>query len=63
VFGQLLVSELAGRRAVLVPVIEGGPGDLEQLARLGDVVALCLLRLDERERVHRVSLAKKATLA
>ena len=39
-------GERSGREAVLVPVI-GGPGDLEQLAGLGDVVVLSLLRLDE----------------
>src|SRR6266550_5046003 len=46
---------------VLVPFVEGGPGDLEQLTRpFHRVVLLNLLRLDEREHVHRVSLAKKA---
>src|SRR5579863_6929638 len=60
-FTQLFVGELPGRRDVLVPFIEGGPGDLEQLTRpLHRVVLLHLLRLDEREHVHRVSLAKKA---
>ena len=59
--GELLVGEAAGRRTVLVPLVEGGAGDLEQLARLVDgVVALRLLRLDEGEHLHRVSLAKKA---
>ena len=42
-------------------LVEGGPGDLEELARLGDVAILGLLRLDERVHAHRVSLAKKAT--
>ena len=48
---QLVVgsSALDGRWAVS-PVIEGGTGDLEQLARLGDVALPDLLRLDERDR-------------
>src|SRR6266851_1862676 len=58
---ELIIRYPAGREAMLVPVIEGGPGDLEQLARLGDVAALHLLRLDEPIPVHRVSRAKKAT--
>lgn len=44
-----------------VPVVKGGPGDLHEFARLGDVAILDLLRLDERVHVHRVSRAKKAT--
>ena len=59
-FAEFLVEALTGRRNVLVPLVEGGPGDLEQLARLDDVAPLQLLRLDEREHAHRVSLAKKA---
>src|SRR5262249_17973467 len=35
--------------------------DLHELARLGDVAMLDLLRLDERVHAHRVSRAKKAT--
>src|SRR6266702_1886724 len=54
------IRALTGGGDVLVPFIEGGPGDLEQRARLDDVALLGLLRLDEREHVHRVSLAKKA---
>src|SRR5215204_4495716 len=45
---------------MLIPLVEGGPGDLQQRARLGYVALLSLLRLDEREHAHRVSLAKKA---
>src|SRR6266568_2057107 len=59
-FTEFGIGELARGRNMLVPLVEGGPGDLEQRARLGDVALLGLLRLDERERVHRVSLAKKA---
>src|ERR1700690_3259442 len=60
-FTERFVGELAGGRDVLVPLVKGGPGDLEQLTRpFHRVVLLSLLRLDEREHVHRVSLAKKA---
>src|SRR5437588_8336547 len=59
-FTEFDIGELARGRNMLVPLVEGGPGDLEQLARLDDVALLGLLRLDEREHVHRVSLAKKA---
>ena len=41
-------------------LVEGGTGDLQQLARPLDVAPASLLRLDERVDVHRVSLAKKA---
>ena len=40
--------------------IEGGTGDLQQLARPFDVAPALLLRLDERVNVHRVPSAKKA---
>src|SRR5438105_6673878 len=59
-FTEFGIGELARRRNMLVPLVEGGPGDLEQLARPHDVALLSLFRLDEREHVHRVSLAKKA---
>jgi hypothetical protein len=41
-------------------VIEDRPGDLHELARLGDVATLDLLCLDERTDAQPVSLAKKA---
>src|SRR6058998_3728580 len=59
-FAEFGVGALTRRGNVLVPLVKGGPGDLEHLARLDDVALLGLLRLDEREHVHRVSLAKKA---
>src|SRR5665213_460085 len=59
-FTEFFVGALSGARNMLVPLIERGPGDLEQHARLDDVALLGLLRLDEREHVQRVSLAKKA---
>jgi hypothetical protein len=37
VLGEIVVGHLAGRREMLVPVVEGGPGDFEPLASLGDV--------------------------
>src|SRR5262249_11825858 len=40
--------------------VEGGTGDLQQLARPLDVAPALLLRLDERVDAHRVSFAKKA---
>jgi hypothetical protein len=53
---QLGIGQLPGRGGgVLVPHVEGGTGDLEQPARPADVALLSLLRLDEREHVHRVS--------
>src|SRR5712691_10667539 len=54
------IRELTRGRDMLVPLVKGGPGDLEQTARLHDVASLGLLRLDEREHAHRVSLANKA---
>src|SRR6266566_2913834 len=60
-FPELGVRALSRGGDVLVPFVKGGPGDLEQLARpFHRRVLLNLLRLDEREHVHRVSLAKKA---
>src|SRR5216684_2360823 len=59
-FAKLLVGDLPRGGEVLMPFVKGGPGDLEQTARLHDVALLGLLRLDEREHAHRVSLAKKA---
>src|SRR2546429_7566120 len=60
-FTKLLVGDLPRGGNVLMPFVKGGPGDLEQLTRpFHRVVLPCLLRLDEREHVHRVSLAKKA---
>jgi hypothetical protein len=53
------VRALAGGRDMLVPLVNGGPGDLEQRARLHDVALLGLLRLDELEHVHRITLATK----
>src|ERR1700689_4771077 len=61
VFTEFFVGALPRGRDMLVPLVKGGPGDLEQLTRpFHRVVLLSLLRLDEREHVHRVSLAKKA---
>src|SRR5690606_38588530 len=54
------VLPAAGRWAVAAVVIVGGPGDLHQPARPGDVAVPLVLRLDERVHVHRDSLAKKA---
>src|SRR5712692_10840997 len=59
-FAKLLVGDLPRGGEVLMPFVKSGPGDLEQTARLHDVASLGLLRLDEREHAHRVSLAKKA---
>src|SRR6202035_1185813 len=59
--GQFGVGELPRRLRAVGPLVVGGPGDLEQMARLDDVALwLSLLRLDERVHAHRVSLAKKA---
>src|SRR5829696_1949842 len=60
VLGELVVGELAGRREGGAVGVIGGTGDLQQLARPLDVALLCLLRLDERIDVHRVSFTKKA---
>src|SRR5215216_7238139 len=58
--GQRGVGDLPGRWGAESLGVVGGPGDLQQLARPLDVVLLCLLRLDERIDVHRVSFTKKA---
>src|SRR5947209_7149813 len=42
-FTKLLIGELTKRRQVLMPFVEGGPGDLEQLARPFHRVALLSL--------------------
>src|SRR5947207_15431068 len=57
--GQLRVLLVSPRRPGQV-LIEGGTGDLQQLARPLDVAPARLLRLDERVNVHRVPSAKKA---
>ena len=59
-FTECFVGESPFGPDVLVPLVESGPGDRKQLARLDDVAPFGFLRLDEREHVHRVSLAKKA---
>jgi hypothetical protein len=51
------VGELACRRDLGAVGVVGGTGDLQQLARPLDVALLCLLRLDERIDVHRVSFS------
>src|SRR5918993_1422025 len=60
VLGELGVNQLPGRGAVGAVGVVGGTGDLQQLTGPLDVALLCLLRLDERIQVHRVSFAKKA---
>ena len=47
-------------RVDAVPIAAGGPGDLQERTRRGDVSLLSLLRLDERTNAHRRSLARKA---
>src|SRR5712692_11889844 len=60
-FAKLLVGDLPRGGEALMPFVKSGPGDLEQLTRPRDRAWLpSLLRLDEREHAHRVSLAKKA---
>src|SRR5919198_186088 len=60
VLGELVVDALACRRPVGTVSVGGGPGDLQQLTRPLDVALLCLLRLEERIDVHRVSFTKNA---
>src|SRR5215207_3861779 len=60
VLGELLIGALAGRDGAGMVGVVGGTGDLQQLARPLEGALLCLLRLDERIHVHRVSFAKKA---
>ena len=60
--GQRGVFPLPARRPAITCCVEGGTGDLQQLARPLDIAPLRLLRLDERVAVHRVSFAKKAVV-
>jgi hypothetical protein len=60
--GQRGVFPFQVRRPAITCSVEGGTGDLQQLARPLDIAPLRLLRLDERVAVHRVSFAKKAVV-
>jgi anti-sigma B factor antagonist len=55
----VLVAVPASDRIETMAAPSGGPADLQQRARRGDVALLSLLRLDERTNAHRHSLAKK----
>src|SRR5712691_3177348 len=55
--GQLLVLLVPPRRLLLVPLVVGGSGDLEEAAGPVDAALLGLLRLDERVHAHRSPLA------
>src|SRR5262249_30637625 len=57
---QLTVGYLPGRGDVLLALVVGGTGDLEQFTGVLDAVTGHFLRLDEAVQLHRVSLAKKA---
>src|SRR5207244_2285095 len=58
--GQLLVLLVPPRRLLLVPLVVGGSGDLEEAAGPVDAALLGLLRLDDRLHAHPSPLAKKA---
>ena len=51
--GQLGVADLPRRGDVLLSLVTGGTGDLEQLAAVLDAMTCDFLRLDEGVHLHR----------